>query len=251
MHKSFWSAHIALTFLATAAVSATAASKLEFDHVWIMVSPNAPERAALVRAGLQISPDVNRHTGQGTASITVEFQNAFLELMWPDSTVPVAPGLERVAEKFKQRMLWRTSGWCPIGIGFHRTTQAADETWPFPTWSTTAPWLPAGSAHVMLTPRDDTQSPSLFISPRTLEDAHAQEVRASLYHHSMGVQRVTSIRLISPNTYQPIESLTYLQELHVIDLGRGEEWLVELTFDGGKNNKSQDLRPSLPLVLRY
>ena len=61
------------------------------------MSRDAPERAALERAGLKISPDVNRHDGQGTASISAEFLNAYLELMWPDPTVSVAPGAERGA----------------------------------------------------------------------------------------------------------------------------------------------------------
>jgi hypothetical protein len=113
---------LALILLASAAAPATALSGIELDHVWIMVSPNAPERAVLKHAGFQMSPDLNRHDGQGTASITVEFENAYLELMWPDSTVTVAPGLEGAAEKFRQRMLWRSSGWCPIGVDLRRTT---------------------------------------------------------------------------------------------------------------------------------
>jgi len=95
----------------TAAFVRTAASaELQFDHVWIVVTREAPERAALERAGLKISPDRNRHDGQGTASITTEFLNSYIELMWPDPTVSVAPGLERAVEKFKNRMNWRTSG---------------------------------------------------------------------------------------------------------------------------------------------
>ena len=50
-----------------------ASAELQFDHVWIVVTRDAPERAALERAGLKISPDLNRHVGQGTASITAEF----------------------------------------------------------------------------------------------------------------------------------------------------------------------------------
>ncbi len=249
MSKALLLANLVLILLATAA-PAGAPSFIEFDHVWIMVSPNAPERAALERAGFQISPDVNRHEGQGTASITVEFENAFLELLWPDSTVPVARGLERATEKFRQRMLWRTSGWCPIGLGFRRTTESSDSL-PFPTWSVTAPWLPAGSAIEMLTPRDDTRSPSLFISPRALSDTGEQAVRASRYHHPIGVRRVTAVRLVSPKKYQPIEPLTYLQKLRVLGVEQGDEWLVELTFDGGKRKKPKDLRPDLPLVIRY
>jgi hypothetical protein len=117
-------------------------AKLEFDHVWIVVTRDAPERLALERAGLKISPDLNRHDGQGTASISAEFQNSYLELMWPDPTVSVAPGAERGVEKFKNRMNWRTSGWCPIGIGLHRDGPAAPL--PFPTWTIARTGCPKG-----------------------------------------------------------------------------------------------------------
>jgi len=53
--------------------AASSEPQLEFDHVWIVVTRDAPERAALERAGLKISPDVNRHDGQGTASISASF----------------------------------------------------------------------------------------------------------------------------------------------------------------------------------
>ena len=170
--------------------------------------------------------------------------------MWPDSTVTVAPGLERAAEKFRQRMLWRSSGWCPIGLGFRRTTPSNDAL-PFPTWSWTAEWMPKGSAMEMLTPRDDTRSPALFIEPLALTNTEEQAARASRFHHPIGVHRVTAVRLVSPKTYQPIEPLTYLQRLRVLGVQSGDEWLVELTFDGGKRKKSKDLRPELPLVIRY
>ena len=250
MSKAPFLGTLAPILLVASALSATAQSRIELDHVWIMVSPNAPERAALERAGFQVSPDINRHDGQGTASITVEFENAFLELMWPDSTVTVTPVLERAAEKFRQRMLWRSSGWCPIGIGFRRTTQSKD-AWPFPTWSVTAPWLPPGSEIEMLTPRDDKSSPSLFISPRALTDVGEQAARAARFHHPIGVHQLTAVRLVAPKIYQPIEALAYLEKVRVLGVGQGDEWLVELTFDEGRNKKSKDLRPDLPVVIRY
>src|SRR6516165_5352407 len=124
---------VGLGLLPFTACPQRATPNLEFDHVWIMVSPNAPERAALERAGFQIAKDVNRHDGQGTASITAEFENSYLELMWPDSTVNVEPGLERAVQKFQQRMKWRSSGWCPIGVGFRQITPS-NVALPFPTW---------------------------------------------------------------------------------------------------------------------
>jgi hypothetical protein len=117
---------ITLALLLGAAAHSAAAPVLEFDHLWIMVTQNAPERSALERAGFLISPDLNRHDGLGTASVTVEFENSYLELLWLDPTVPISPGLERAVEKFRQRTLWRTSGWCPIAIGFRRTASSSE-----------------------------------------------------------------------------------------------------------------------------
>jgi len=241
---------LGLFILLPTAAPATARSGIELDHVWIMVSPNAPERAALKDGGFQISPDTNRHDGQGTASITVEFENAYVELMWPDSSVVVAPGLERAAEKFRQRMLWRTSGWSPIGIGLRRVPGSSDAL-PFPIWSWTADWMPKGSVMEMLTPRDDTRSPALFIEPRALTDPGEQAARASLYHHPLGCRRITAIGLVSPKTYQPIAPLKYLQAQHILGLEQGDQWLLVLTFDGGKRKQSKDLRPDLPIIVRY
>ena len=238
--------------------SPPATPALRLDHVWIVVSPNAPERAALERAGFHISPQLNRHDGQGTASITAEFYNAFLELIWPDPTVKVDPGFERGVEKFRQRMNWRTSGWCPFGIGMARTGDPHAPL-PVPAWSIAPGWLPPGSAIEIMTPRDDAVSPSFFVSPKELNVSEADNTRiaqsnskeAALYAHPLGVKRLTSIRLIAPKTYQPIAALSYLQKDGIVNLDRGDQWTIELVFDGGTQKKRKDLRPDLPLLLRY
>ena len=218
------------------------AATVQFDHLWIVVSRDAPERAVLEKAGFRIAPAVNKHEGQGTASITVEFQNSFLELVWPDPTVSVSPGLERGAEKFRQRMLWRTSGWCPIGIVMHRVS---NDPLPFPTWSVSPPWMQPGTAMEMLMPRDDTRSPSLSIHPPSVDQAKFATA------HPIGVKRITALRLIAPKDYQPIEALSYVEKQSVLKLTSGDAWAVELTFDKGARRKSNDFRPELPLLIRY
>jgi hypothetical protein len=235
-----------------------ATPNLEFDHVWIVVHPDAPERAALERAGFRISPQVNHHDGQGTSSITAEFQNAYIELMWPDPKVSIAPGRQAVVDKFRNRMLWRTSGWCPIGIGLHRISAGSDP-FPFPTWTVQMPWMPADSGIEILTARDDTKSPSLFVEPRTLAVDEAKNTAtmqnnspdAAVFQNRLGVQRITGVLLVSPGTYQPVPALTYLEKFGVVSVQPGKEWLLEITFDGGKQEKSKDLRPDLPLMIRY
>jgi hypothetical protein len=225
------------------------AAKLEFDHVWIVVTRDAPERSALERAGLKISPELNHHDGQGTASISAEFQNSYLELMWPDPTVSVAPGAERGVEKFKNRMNWRTSGWCPIGIGLHRAGPSAP--FPFPTWTIAPDWMPKGTAIEILTARDDTKSPSFFIEPPELAVKEKAPTDKTTSEHPIGVERVTGIQIIRPRVYQPVAAFSYLEKAGIFKSTDGAEWAVEITLDGARKAQTKDLRPDLPLVIRY
>jgi hypothetical protein len=244
---------MALEQNATTSPSASRA-ELKFDHVWIVVTRDAPERAALEKAGLKISPEVNRHDGQGTASITADFQNSYIELMWPDPTVSVAPGAERGVEKFRNRMNWRTSGWCPIGIGLHRVGTAT--TLPFPTWTIAPDWMPKGTAIEILTARDDTKSPSFFIEPDVLAVKEKGKIdkndpKAGALQHEIGVQRITEIRLVRPKGYQPVAAFAYLENARIFQSSKGNEWAVEITFDDGRKSQTKDLRPDLPLVIHY
>ncbi|MDQ6800391.1 MAG: VOC family protein [Acidobacteriota bacterium] len=218
------------------------AATVQFDHLWIVVSSDAPERAILEKAGFRIAPEVNKHDGQGTASIMVEFHNSFLELMWPDPTVPINRGMERAAEKFRQRKLWRTSGWSPIGIVMHRVS---DDPIPFPTWSISPAWMAPGTAMVMLVTRDDATSPSLSVHPATT----GQEARAM--QHPIGVKNITAIGLIAPKDYRAVEALPWLEKQGVLKLDRGDAWAVEVTFDKGEQGRRKDFRPDLPLLIRY
>ena len=227
---------------------------LEFDHVWIVVTRDAPERAALEKAGLKISADLNRHDGQGTASITADFQNSYIELMWPEPTVSVAPGAERGVEKFQNRMNWRTSGWCPIGIGLRRVGTVTPL--PFPTWTITPDWMPKGTSIEILTARDDTKSPSFFIEPDVLavkenSKTGKNDPKTRALQHGIGVQRITEIRFVRPTGYQPVAAFAYLEKAGIFQSSEGNEWAVEITFDGGRKNQTKDLRPELPLVIHY
>jgi hypothetical protein len=44
---------------------------------------------------------------------------------------------------------------------------------------------------------------------------------------------------------------SYLNRQAAAEFRDGREWLVEVTFDEGAQRRSADLRPGLPLVLRW
>ena len=238
--------------------SAGPAPAFEIDHIWIVVSPGAPERAALERLGFGVAPATNRHEGQGTASVTFEFTNSYLELMWVDPDVPVAPGREVVVYKFRRKADWKSSGWSPFGLALHRTAAAPDSL-PFATWPLSAPWMAPGESYAMITPRTDSLTPSFWVVPHPApivgesfvpRDA-VDSIRASALRHPNRARRLTGVRLVLPASYQPTEAMRIFEGLGVVQVGHGDAWRLDLTLDGNRTHRTQDLRPTLPVVIRY
>src|SRR4030095_2590063 len=104
---------------------------------------------------------------QGSTSITVELANGFLELVWRDTSVSVAPNLQMVARRFERQSQWRSSGWSPFTIGLRRGRGAPDSL-PFPTRAVRSPWMEPGAWLEIVSAADDTVGPRLFVVPRSM-----------------------------------------------------------------------------------
>lgn len=239
------------------AAFAADAPPLVLSHSWIAVTPGAPERKALEKAGFRIAPMVNRHDGQGTASVTVEFFNGFLELIYPDSTVPVSPALRAGAEKFRLRSAWRETGYAPIGIVFDRTP-ATPEHLPFATWRISAEWMEQGTFIEVMTPREMPKAVSLSISSQSASTRESENealardpVKGVMFLHPNGARRLTGLRVVAPhpNRYPPAAS--YLARGGLVTFVIGNQWLLDVTLDNGNQGVTGDLRPDLPMVIHY
>ena len=231
------------------------APPLELTHAWIVVQTGAKERTSLEKAGFRIAPTVNRHDGQGTASISVEFLNGFLELMYPDPTVPVSPALQAGAEKFRLKSAWRENGYCPIGIVFDRTP-ATPESFPFPTWKITADWMDQGTFIEMLTPKGMPRSVSLSISSHARstnagenEALSRDPVKGAMFLHPNGARRLTGMRVVAPGADLLPPAASYIAGLGLVRFDLREQWLLDVTLDNGKQGVTKDLRPRLPMVV--
>ena len=208
-----------------------------------MVTTGAPERAALEKAGFQIAPTVNRHDGQGTASVTVELENGFLELIYPDPTVPVSPALKAGAEKFRVKSAWRTNGSSPLGIVFDRTG-ATPQTFPFPTWKVSAEWMDKGTFIEMLTPREMPKAVSLSISSHVFRQTETVS-------HPNGARRLTALLVVAPSADALPPATSYIASKGLMKFDVGSEWLLDVTLDNGAQRVTKDLRPDLPMVIHY
>ena len=236
---------------------AAQAPPLALSHSWIVVTTGAPERKALERAGFRIAPTVNRADGQGTASVTVEFLNGFLELIYPDSTVPVSPGLHAGAEKFRLRSAWRENGYCPIGIIFDRTP-TTPATLPFATWKVSADWMEQGMFIEIMTPREMPKAVSLSISSHSSAARESENaalardpLKGAVFLHPNGARRLTALRVVAPSADRLPPAASYLAGHGLVTFDTGSRWLLDVTLDNGKQGVTKDLEPELPVVIHY
>lgn len=227
------------------------------SHAWIVVTTGAPERKALEKAGFRIAETVNRHDGQGTASISVELLNGFLELIYPDPTVTVSPERKAGAEKFQLKSRWRETGYSPIGIVFDRVP-GSTETLPFPTWKVSAAWMDPGTFIEMMTPKEMPKAVSLSISShaestneKANEELAKDPVKGKMFLHPNGARRLTRLRVIAPSADALPPAAAYIAEQKLMEFKVGGRWVLEATLDGGKQGITKDLQPTLPMVIHY
>jgi hypothetical protein len=250
-------AGLGLLVASVAPTFATEAPPLTLSHCWIVVATGARERTALEKAGFRIAPLVNRHDGQGTASVTVELLNGFLELIYPDPTVPVSPASQAGAEKFRRKSAWRVTGYSPIGIVFDRSS-ATPQKFPFETWRVSADWMEKGTFIEMMTPKEMPGAVSLSISSQPAINRETENemlardpVKRAMFLHPNGARRLTALRVVAPGADGLPPAASYIAGHGLVKFDVGGRWLLEVTLDGGKQGVTRNLEPDLPMIIHY
>lgn len=208
---------------------------MQIDHIFIRVRPGAPEAAALTAFGL-CEGSGNRHPGQGTANRRFFFANAFLELLWLDDAAEAQSAVTRPTLLFE-----RLSGaGSPFGLCF-RPAPGAAAPLPFASWRYQPDYLPPGvTCDIALAPLSE---PMCFhLAPGGRPDA-LPPARAQPLAHRVPLRDITAVKVVQPRSL-PSLALPVCFEAGAADL-------LELTFDGGAQGRSQDFRPALPLIFHY
>ena len=246
----------------------------ELDHLFVCTSEGAPEAEALLDLGLTEGAP-NSHPGQGTACRRFFFGNAFLELLWvrdPDEARGPGPAPTLLWERWARR---RDSGVSPFGICVRIPP---GEALPFAAWDYRPPYLPPGMAIPVamssVAPLDGPDAttafrgaalrgaagrdaalrePMLFAFPAGRRPDAAPPDRVQPLAHAAGVRELTRVGL-RWSTTAPSDALAALLAAAVLDSAPAATASgphLELEFDGVPARVVADLRPALPLVLRW
>ncbi|MGB4870523.1 MAG: hypothetical protein WBP47_10755 [Candidatus Promineifilaceae bacterium] len=218
---------------------------LELDHIVVFSSRDAPEKKRLEEIGLHGFGGVTRHGDLGSASTSFFFSNLlYLELLWIHDEEAARRNFEPLTMNTIPRMNWRHSNAAPLNLMLRSRQPGATVSPPFPVHQLQLP----GGAFVGFN-GETLAEPCYGVVPEEMSFRGFQADIPDL-PHPLGVKRLTAVGLtVAARSLSPIARL--MTEHGIASIELGTEPLATLTFDNGIQNKSADLRPMLPLVLKY
>ena len=217
------------------------------DHVFVCCSAGGEEAARLAALGLVEGPP-NTHPGQGTASRRFLFENAYLELFWVTDEAEARGPIARPTRLF-ERWAGRTRADVSPFAVISRPAGGAGTGPPFASWAYRPPYLPAPLA---IDVAEDTPlgEPGFF----HLDFARVERFLADPPRHPLGLRRLTAVEIALTVTGALSPAARAVEAALGVSFRRASESLLTLAFDGAPvagAGASADLRPALPLVLRW
>lgn len=222
---------------------------LEFDHLFIFTTVEAPELDHLLALGLTEGTR-NVHPGQGTANRRVFFHNAFLEFLWVhDPAETQREGIRPVG--FWERHRYRQTGASPFGLLFRPARAGEPASLPFATWAYRPPYLPPGLQIDLGQNSARLTEPLLgYIPFGGRPDTYPDERKQPLAH-ATGFQAITGLRLSLPLTEPLSPPLAAVERAGWVQFEPDQAHLAEVTFDQASQGQVADFRPALPLIFRW
>jgi hypothetical protein len=211
---------------------------LKLDHFFILTGPGAPAADLLVDLGM-VEGTPNTHPGQGTANRRFFFKDAALELIFLANEEEARSGAGRgmrIIDRFGM------PGTSPFGIILRATDEAATGT--FPGWPYQPDYFEQGSHFLVGENSDLLTEPSCILMPKTLPVSSGQKLSPDPF------TSVSEIRVGVPAT-DASAALQAASTVERVSVLHGRPHLMELIFGDEQIGEQRDLRPDLPLIVRW
>ena len=173
----------------------------------------------------------------GTKGTYFNFENLYMELLWIEDETEYMP-------------LSSMFGKPTFGIAFHHKA-GINVPLPFETNAFHWEWLPPDS-FLHFAKRDPASlEPLFFVVPDSI--VHREEdndTPSEITTHPLGIKRLSALRVTIAS--QELSATAQLLSANTnAQIENGSENRLELIFDNEAQGKIVDIRPTLPLIIRY
>jgi hypothetical protein len=222
---------------------------VELDHVYILVPDHHDAVRRLSGAGVRVDTDfISRQEGEGTASVSAIFENAYLEIKWVEPSVEIDDANLEHFEDIARARTWLDGGGSPFAVGLRRS-DGTPESLPY-NGTTRQRFAKPGTSFFFFE-RLRANEPSIFVVPSYMGlPVWIDEVRAdnpAVLRHELGLLRLTGVIIEAAALPAAAAELS----LRDLSFRKSNSPTMELIFDDGIQGATVDFRPGLPLVLKY
>ena len=209
---------------------------LSLHHFYVLTEPDAPVAERLTELGM-VEGSRNVHPGQGTANRRFFFNGAYLEFIFfvDKHEARIGPG-----SVFRSLDRFESGGGSPFGLVFKADNQ--DDIDAFPGFPYQPEYFDDGVFFTVGDNVDQLQEPNCFLLP-IMPPAASAEPRSS-----DPFEQVTRLRVsVSPERLSP--AMAVAASIDRVEIVAGQPELMEVFF--GNGGAAADLRPDLPLIIRW
>lgn len=218
-------------------------SPFELDHLSILTRVDAPEAAILENLGLTSSGGVTQHAGMGTTSTSFFFENAYLELLWAHEGELAQEKFSVVHYDLDARARWQDTLASPFGLMLRRKPEHEDVP-PFPTEP-----LTINNQRVEFIATNSAEPACGFLPAALAYPGFKHAITQR--EHPLGVKEITRVTISIYDEFQLSLLACWLSENQIAIIRTAPYANLEIEFDHGAQGESVNLRPDLPLVLKY
>ena len=229
-------------------------SLLEVDHILICVE-TAPSVHLLQEMGLVCADHTVHRQEQGTVSLLIFFENAYLELIWVEDAEVAEIYAMRSGIDFLARSSWRQTQASPFGIALRQKSEPERSV-----SRQSMPLEPEDRSHLFINFSGSNlvaqAEPLCFVIPESVT-LPALFDRSMTHHqrllaHPLGIKRLTHVCLALNSPGSLSAPMTMLVKEGVLEIEQSQIPHLLLWLDQGRQGRSLDARQmNIPMTLKY
>ena len=207
------------------------------------------------KLGLNCTEPKN-HPTPGTVSTLIFFENVYLELFWFEKTSHLAQSDINTEFNFLPRVNWLETGASPFGFGLSYATD--NDNFVAATVEAIGTNETSISEQLLRFCSINLANPEepicYFVSDYEAKRNRLNRVWATaekIMNQTLGMRKLTHVKLRVISDRALTTPLVSLCAQNILDIEPKRHPLLELTFDDHNQKRFLDLRPLIPIVLKY